>query len=157
MNQGNASIIDEIKEKYAVQERLIDYWWDVDKNNAVNAADFYTDDCVYQMLDHRWEGHEPILAYYRFRNGRGPRLVRHLLSNVRVYMHSAESATLIAALSVYAADGVPVVPAAPPVMVADEECGFVKGQDGKWRMRTHGITALFKGGSGVELLEPPTT
>ncbi|MVW69969.1 nuclear transport factor 2 family protein [Bordetella sp. 15P40C-2] len=155
MERSN-QLSNEIIEKYTVQERLVDYWWLIDQTDAMQAADFYTEDCVYQMLSHRWEGHEPILDYYKFRNARGARLIRHLMSNVRVTLHGPDVATVKAALSVYAADGVPVLPAAAPIMVADEECEFVKCQDGVWRMRKHVITAMFKGGSNEQLLEPPT-
>lgn len=140
--------------QHAVQERLVDYWWDVDRDGAKGALDYYTEDCVYQMCDHRMEGHAPIRAYYDYRDARGPRLVRHVLTNVRVRVVAADQATLIGVLSVYAADGVPVLPSAPPIMVADTDCTFVLGTDGVWRLRRHQITALFTGGTRV--LVPPT-
>jgi ketosteroid isomerase-like protein len=145
---------DQVRTKFLVQERLIDYWWDVDRNEAKNALDFYTDDCVYLMCDQQMKGHSAIEAYYRFREARGRRLVRHVLTNVRVRITTEDCATVDGVLSVYANDGVPVLPSAPPIMVADTECEFMLGADGKWRMRTHQITALFTG--GVKVLVPPT-
>ena len=137
----------------AVKDRLIDYWWDVDRNGAKCALEFYTEDCVYLMCDHRMEGRAPIMRYYDYRESRGARLVRHVATNLRVHVHAPDRATLDGVLSVYAADGVPVLPSAPPIMVADTECEFLRGADGKWRFRLHQITPLFTG--GVQVLVPP--
>jgi hypothetical protein len=144
----------EFRIQHTVQQRLVDYWWDVDRDGAKHALDFYTEDCVYQMCEHRMEGRAPIQAYYDFRDSRGARLVRHVLTNVRVHVQAPDRATLVGVLSVYAADGVPVLPSAPPIMLADTDCEFVLGADGVWRFRRHRITALFTGGTRV--LVPPS-
>lgn len=139
--------------RQAVKDRLIDYWWDVDRNGARGAPDFYTDDCVYLMCDHRMEGRAAIERYYAYRAGRGDRLVRHVVSNLRVHVASADAASLTGVLCVYAADGVPVLPSAPPILVADTECAFVREPGDVWRLRSHAIIALFTG--GVPVLVPP--
>lgn len=146
---------DELLIKAAVAERLVDYWWNVDRDDASDALSFYTDDCIYQMCDHRMQGHAPVVEYYAFRRSRGARLVRHVLTNVRVRVHGPDRATLHGVLSVYAADGEPVLPITLPIMLADTSCEFVVGADGHWRMREHRITALFAG--GVKVLVPPPT
>lgn len=139
--------------RQAVQDRLIDYWWDVDRNAARGALDFYTDDCLYLMCDHRMEGHAAIRSYYDFRASRGDRLVRHVVTNLRAQVPAPDRATLDGILCVYAADGVPVLPSAPPIMVADIACEFVLDGQGTWRFRLHQIVALFTG--GVQVLMPP--
>ena len=58
-----------------------------------------------------------------------------------------------AVLTVHAADGVPVLPTAPPILVADNHAVFVREADGAWRMAENTITALFRG--GVPVLVPP--
>jgi len=139
--------------RHAVQERLVDYWWDVDANDAREALDFYTGDCVYDMCGHRMEGPAAVRDYYAYRAARGERLVRHVLTNLRARVHSAAQASVQGVLTVYAADGVPVLPSAPPILVADNHASFVRDADGAWRMREHGIVALFRGGAPV--LVPP--
>lgn len=145
---------DAFRIRQAVADRLIDYWWDVDRNGARGALGFYASDCVYLMCGHRMEGHAAIQGYYDFRDARGPRLVRHVVSNLRVHVEAPDQASLIGILCVYAADGAPVLPSAPPIMVADTECLFVREPDGQWRFRLHQIMALFRG--GVEVLVPPS-
>ena len=146
---------DEFRIRQTVKDRLIDYWWDVDRNAAKCALEFYTEDCVYLMCDHRMEGHAPIKSYYDYRGARGPRLVRHIVTNLRAHVQAPDRAALDGTLCVYAADGVPVLPSAPPIMVADIECEFSRGTDGIWRFRLHQIIPLFTG--GVQVLVPPAT
>ena len=144
---------DEFRLRQEVQERLIDYWWDVDANDAREAEGFYTDDCVYQMCEHRMDGPAAVRDYYAYRTSRGARLVRHVLTNLRARVRSAGEVWVQGVLTVYAADGTPVLPSAPPILVADNDADFVRGADGVWRMKRHAITALFRG--GVPVLVPP--
>lgn len=139
--------------RHTAQDRLIDYWWDVDANDARRAADFYTADCVYQMLEHRMDGPAEVDAYYAYRRGRGARLVRHVLTNLQSRVVTAREVSVKGVLTVYATDGAPVQPSAPPILVADNEATLVQEDDGVWRMRLHSITALFRG--GVPVLVPP--
>jgi hypothetical protein len=145
---------DDFRTRHAVQERLIDYWWDVDCNGARDAAGFYTDDCVYQMCEHRMDGPAAVQHYYDYRTARGERLVRHVLTNLRAKVTAPGEATVSGILTVYAADGSPVLPSAPPILVADNHATFVRDAAGTWRMRQHQIVALFRG--GVPVLVPPT-
>ena len=150
----NAAADEEFRTALAVQQRLIDYWWDVDCNGAREAAGFYTADCVYDMCGHRMDGPAAVQGYYDYRASRGERLVRHVLTNLRTRVHAEGSeASVQGILTVYAADGAPVLPAAPPILVADNHATFVRAAGGEWRMRLHRIDALFRG--GVPLLVPP--
>jgi hypothetical protein len=144
---------DDFRLRHALQERLIDYWWDVDCNDAQGALGFYTRDCVYRMCEHRMDGHAAIRQYYDYRESRGPRVVRHVLTNLRARIESKDRGIVSGVLTVYAADGVPVLAAAPPILVADNRALFVREPDGVWRMAEHDITALFRG--GVPVLVPP--
>lgn len=144
---------DDFRVRREVQDRLIDYWWDVDSNDARDALDFYTVDCVYQMCEHRMQGHAAIRQYYDFRASRGARLVRHVLTNLRARVEAPGRASVLGILTVHAADGVPVLPTAPPILIADNQAVFVREADGAWRMAENTITALFRG--GVPVLVPP--
>lgn len=144
---------EDLRTRLAVQDRLVDYWWDVDDNGAREATDFYTEDCVYLMCEHRMEGRAAVHDYYAYRAARGQRLVRHVLTNLRARVQSPQQASVQGILTVHAADGVPVLPSAPPILVADNHASFVRGADAAWRMREHRIVALFRG--GVPVLVPP--
>jgi ketosteroid isomerase-like protein len=145
---------DPLLTRLEVIDRLIAYWWDVDKNDAREAASFYTPDSIYWMTEHRMDGPAAVQAYYDHRASRGPRLVRHVLTNLRARVHSPDRASVEGVLTVYAADGKPVLPTAAPILVADNTADFVRGADGVWRMAVHRIDALFRG--GVPVLVPPS-
>ncbi|MEJ7932350.1 nuclear transport factor 2 family protein [Ramlibacter sp. AN1015] len=143
---------DPFRLRLAVQDRLIDYWWDVDANGARGALAFYTDDCVYDMCGHVMRGPAAVGDYYAFRDARGDRLVRHVLTNLSARVVDAGAVALRGVLTVYAADGLPVLPSAPPILIADNLARFVQCPDGVWRMREHTIAPLFRG--GVPVLVP---
>jgi hypothetical protein len=50
----------------------------------------------------------------------------------------------------YAADGAPILPSAPPIMITDLIDRCVKCDDGKWRYVERNFVPLFMGGA------PPT-
>ena len=153
---STTSSITEAREiERTIKDRWIDYWDDVDRNNARDALTFYTRDCIYQMADIRMEGPEAVAAYYAYRNQRGSRVVRHIVSNLRVTLHSGETASLRGLLCAYAADGPPVLPVILPVIVADTDCEFIRTSTSDvWKMRSHKLTALFA--DNTRLLRPPT-
>lgn len=137
----------------AAKARLIDYWWDVDANDARQARDFYVERCTYLMCDHRMEGPDAVAQYYAYRASRGARLVRHVLTNLRAHKDS-KKVRVQGVLTVYAADGVPVLPSMAPILVADNEATFMPCDDGVWRMSEHRIIALFQ--APGQLLVPPS-
>jgi ketosteroid isomerase-like protein len=144
---------DDFRLRLQVQDRLVAYWWDVDANDARAAPGFYTDDCVYDMCGHVMQGPAAVRDYYGFRAARGERLVRHVLTNLLARVEAPDRASVQGVLIVYAADGVPVLPSAPPILVADNHASWVRCADGVWRMRGHRIVPLFRG--GVPVLVPP--
>ncbi len=140
----------------ALKDLVIDYWHDVDANDAARALEFYTEDCVYLMCGHRMQGRAAVAGYYEYRRGRGrPRLVRHLVSNLRASTDGPDQGTVEGAMTVYADDGKPVLPAAAPILIADITAQCERGADGRWRFRLFKIEPLFMG--GVDLLVPPAS
>jgi hypothetical protein len=47
-------------------------------------------------------------------------------------------------LSLYAADGAPILPSKPPIMLADVVEEMVREADGVWRYKSRAITAVFR-------------
>jgi hypothetical protein len=46
----------------------------------------------------------------------------------------------------YAADGRPVLPSLPAIMIADVVSDCERDDDGKWRYVSHRLTPVFEGG-----------
>lgn len=128
----------------------VDYWHDVDANGGVAAAAFYLTDGVYATTIREYRGREAIDAFYARRRDRGARVSLHLVNNFRLVSASAGRAQCQYVMSLLAADGVPVLPSRPAIMVASVEETLVQQASGAWLVESRRITPLFRD-------ETPTT
>ena len=71
---------------------------------------------------------------------------RHLISNLQVFETDDGQARLVAALSLFRANGRPPVQVAHPlVLIADVVGECVRDENGTWRYRSHVINPVFVG------------
>lgn len=136
----------------AVLNRLsIDYWHDVDHNAGRGAHAFFVEDGArYQIHDQVFDGREAIRAFYSWRESRGERVARHCIVNGRSVLQADGTATMQSVLLLYAADGRPILPSAPPIQIADLD-DVCELRDGVWKYRSRRITTLFAGGVPITL------
>lgn len=132
---------------------VVDYWYEVDRNWGRNAQDFYVDDGEFVIGDKVMRGKEGVAGFYRWRESRGERTARHLVSNCRLSALDGDRATLECVMCLYAADGRPVLPSLPAIMIADVVAVCERGADGRWRFRSHRLLPVFEG--GVPATIPP--
>ena len=121
------------------------YWYEVDNNGGRAAAAFYTSDGEFVVGTERMAGRAEIAAFYEWRLRRGERTARHLVSNCFLAEVTDTSAEFRCIMSLYADDGVPVLPANAPVMIADVVDTCVREGD-IWRFRSHVLKTVFQGG-----------
>jgi hypothetical protein len=124
----------------------VDYWHEVDFNWGRDAHSFYVEDGVFAIGDHRMNSRDEVAKFYAWRHGRGERTARHVVTNFRLEQHSDTRATLRCILLLYAADGKPVLPSLPAILIADVVSEFVRDRDGEFRYRSHLLTPVFMGG-----------
>lgn len=136
----------------ALTELETEYWYDVDHNWGRLAHEFYLIDGVFAIGEKRMAGRDDIQGFYSWREGRGERTARHVISNLRVRRTDATRATLECIMSLYAADGAPVLESRPAIMIADIVSHCVLN-DGAWRYATHDLSPLFMGGEAPTI--PP--
>jgi hypothetical protein len=129
---------------------VVDYWFDVDFNWGRGAAAFYVDDGLFAIGGSRMQGRDAIRDFYAWREGRGERTARHVVTNFRLDACSDNDATLRCILLLYAADGAPVLPSLPPILIADAVALWVRGDEGWFRFRSHVLSPVLMGGA------PPT-
>jgi hypothetical protein len=130
--------------RYELEALAIDYWHDVDLHGGAGAADHYTDDAVFQTSVREYRGRAEIEAFYRRRQSRGPRVSLHVVNNFRIEVESASRVRCGYVISLYAADGEPVLPSKPPILLGLAEEVVVKQADGRWRYASRRIRPLFR-------------
>ena len=129
-----------------LQARLADFWHEVDTNWGRSAAEYFTEDGVFEASERAYRGREMIDRFYRFRQDRGPRVAAHTVANFRAVPTGPGEAVCTWYLLLHAADGEPVLPAGPPILLALATDHCVKGEDGCWRYRHRRFETWFKGG-----------
>ncbi|MGZ5829192.1 MAG: nuclear transport factor 2 family protein [Xanthobacteraceae bacterium] len=127
-----------------IEDLLIDYWNDVDTNWGKNAHEYYTEDGRFSTSIKTRVGQAAIKDFYASRENRGERIARHLINNNRITIHDKNKVSSIWVLSLFAADGVAVLPSKPAIMMADVHDEVVRGPDGRWRYASRIIKPLFR-------------
>jgi len=128
----------------AIEELMIDFWYEVDVNQGANAHHYFTEDCTYTTSITTRRGRDAIERFYDAREARGDRVSRHLVSNHRITIHDRNRASAVWVLSLFAADGKPILLSKPPIMMADVRDDLVCGDDQRWLYKSRVITPLFR-------------
>ncbi|KAB2592590.1 MULTISPECIES: nuclear transport factor 2 family protein [Streptomyces] len=114
----------------AVTDLSAAYWFDVDHRGAANAHRFFTADGVLGFDAARFHGPAEIEAMYAARRARGPRVSRHVASNVHVLSSTGDHAEVMSSLCLFAEDGYAPRSRTEPVSVADVRDHVVATPDG---------------------------
>ena len=142
MNAVTAQLQDRVR---AEVERLnVDYWYDVDRLDGANAHDFYEPEGVFTTSIRSRTGRQAIADFYRGRQDGRVRTARHVISNQRIDVTDNDHATADWILLLYAADGAPVLPSEPAIMIADVHDVCRRQPDGRWLYVSRTITPIFK-------------
>ncbi len=126
--------------------QLADFWHDVDTNWGRQAAEFYTEDGVFEASEQIYVGREKIREFYEYRITRGARVAAHTIANFRAVPQSPTEAVSTWYLLLYAHDGEPVQLSAPPIQIALATDHSVRCEDGQWRYKHRKFESWFKGG-----------
>lgn len=129
-----------------------DYWHDVDRNWGRSAHTFYVEDGVFSIGDKVMAGQQAVADFYRWREARGARTARHVVTNFRLSDCGQDTAEFECIMCLYAADGVPVRESKPPIMIADV-LGACRLVDNAWRYKSHRLVPIFMGGNAPTI--PP--
>ncbi|MDB5965963.1 MAG: hypothetical protein JWQ72_2463 [Polaromonas sp.] len=128
---------------------LADYWYDVDHHWGRGAHLMYAGGGRFSIGPELMDGIPAIRAFYTWREGRGAREARHVISNLRVRAMPEGRVQVDCILCLYAADGVPVLESRPPILIADETADCEQGSDGVWRFVSHTLRPVFAGGAPI--------
>jgi hypothetical protein len=129
-------------------ELAVRYWDDVDYNGGRTAADFFTEDGVFQGHGQVHRGRRQISEFYAWREGRGDRVSVHAIANFSIKELTDTQAVTTHAMFLYAADGEPILPVAPPNLIAHVVDTIVRdAPDAPWLYKHRLFESLFRGGA----------
>jgi hypothetical protein len=123
----------------------VELWYRVDHEGGAGVADLFCEDGVYSVPGGRNAGREAIAQSYVLRAARGPRVSRHVHSNLRLTLVSPTEAHGVSMLTLWARDGEAPLSIAMPVSVSDVRDEYARGEDGRWRIRHRHIAPAFRG------------
>ena len=123
----------------------IEFWYRVDHHGGDGVAELFTEDGVYSVPGGRNVGRAAIAESYVLRTARGPRLSRHVHSNLRLTVESPSKSQGVSLLTLWARDGEAPMSLTLPVSVSDVEDDYTRGDDGVWRIAHRHITPVFRG------------
>ena len=123
----------------------VEFWYRVDQLGGVGVEELFTEDGVYSVPGGRNVGRAAIAESYVRRAARGPRLSRHVHSNLHVTVESPTRAHGASLLTLWARDGEAPMKLVLPVSVSDVSDEYVSGDDGVWRVEHRHIAAAFRG------------
>ena len=123
-------------------------WFEIDHRDGSAAAGFFTADAELTFSRRTFRGTAAINGVYRERAARGPRVSRHLMSNLHILRHETDVVEAVSALVLHAQDGTVPLSTTVPVLVADVFDRFVllgepDGRPGRWRIASRRIENLF--------------
>ncbi|MFB9466145.1 nuclear transport factor 2 family protein [Streptomyces cinereospinus] len=117
-------------------------WFEVDHTDGTGVSAFFTADAELRFGTRSFHGSREIDHVYASRTARGPRVSRHLVTNLHVTSADTTHATAVSNLLLFAEDGEPPRSTVTPAVVSDVVDDFVL-RDGSWLIRSRHITTLF--------------
>jgi len=123
-------------------------WFEIDHGDGSGVSAFFTPEAELRFTDRSVFGTTEIDALYRARTDRGPRVSRHLVTNLHVVRADEATASAISALLLFADDGEPPRPTATPLMVGDVVDEFVRTDD-RWLISSRHVRELFRAPGSV--------
>ena len=121
---------------------LVEVWFDIDHRDGSGVSSWFTPDAWLRIGSHEVRGTAQIDALYAARHARGPRTARHLIGNVRLTECQPARASVLSALTMYAADGTPPHTGTAPTMVGDVHDEFELA-GGRWLIASRDVVTVF--------------
>jgi hypothetical protein len=133
---------DPLRSRDAIVEAVHRSWWNVDRELGVGSELLFAENGICAMPALTMRGRSEIATGYAKRQANGPRLSRHLVSNLVAVVTDIDRASATYALSLFAANGVAPQEVTSPSAICDVEDRFVLTYNG-WLIEHRQLTAVF--------------
>lgn len=134
--------VDRIRLAQELGSVVVAIWFDIDHGDGSGVSAHFTRDAALTFSQRTFTGRHEIDRVYAARAGRGPRVARHVMTNLHVTAAGPGSASAVSMLCLFAQDGEPPRPTVTPAMVGDVVDDFVR-DGGRWLIRSRHIHQLF--------------
>lgn len=133
---------DPIRLAHELNAIVVAIWFDIDQRNGSGVSAHFTREGTLTFGGPVFTGRDEIDACYAARSGRGPRVARHVATNLHITPSGTDTASAVSTLLLFAQDGEPPRPTVVPTMVGDVTDEFVRDGD-RWLIRARRIDTLF--------------
>lgn len=127
----------------ALEDLNTDFICFLDHGDVDRLLELFTEDVYYTHGERVSRGKRELEQVFRRRTAAAPRTSRHLYSGLKLTIESADRARGTCVCATFAADAPPPIPSAVPTLVADFEDVYVRGEDGRWRIKERHIRRIF--------------
>ncbi len=129
--------------KRLLEDIIVAIWYDIDHRDGSAVSRYFWPDGTILFHERLVRGRAEIAATYAARVARGPRLSRHIVSNMHLAELTRDTAKVVSTFRLYAADGHPVAPNTEPLTVNDLVDEFRRTPDGEWLIARRAMIHLF--------------
>lgn len=127
----------------ALEDLNTAFCYHLDHNEVDALLELFTDDVYYTHGSRVSRGKAELEQVFRSRSATETRTARHLYSGLRLDIESATRARGTSVCMTFADYGEPPLQPAIPTLVADFVDEYVRGADGRWRIKERHIHRIF--------------
>ena len=141
-----ATALDELERlriRVALEDLNTAFCYHLDHNEVEQLLELFTDDVYYTHGPRRTNGKGELEQVFRSRTATSPRTSRHLYSGLKIDIKSATRASGTCVCMTFGQNGEPPLSPAIPILVADFDDVYMRGDDGRWRIRERHIHRIF--------------
>jgi hypothetical protein len=137
------SALERLEIRVALEDLNTAFCYHLDHNEVEPLLELFTEDVFYTHGPRRTNGKAELEQVFRSRTAASPRTSRHLYSGLKLDIESATRARGTSVCMTFGQNGVPPLAPAVPILVADFEDVYVRGDDSRWRFRERHIHRIF--------------
>jgi hypothetical protein len=135
--------LERLRIRVALEDLNTAFCYHLDHNEVEKLLDLFTDDVYYTHGPRRTNGKAELEQVFRSRTATSPRTSRHLYSGLKLDIESATRARGTCVCMTFGQNGEPPLAPAIPILVADFDDAYERGDDGRWRIRERHIQRIF--------------
>lgn len=132
-----------IHARHHITELLVEFAWRIDHGAGRGVEELFTEQGYYSLFGHRVVGRDAIRQLYEGRRARGPRVSRHLFTNISVRQGNSSGHWVgRSVLLLHAADGQGQLQTEVPTII-DYSDSYRLNARGTWLFESRETTMVF--------------